>query len=135
MRFRSKYQDRKRNNASSADGATDPRAAPKSQLDPKSLEVSGVKSILHGVNESPDAFPPLKSTAKTLCFILDNCKVQPPFGLLFELETLCWSQNAVVCHQRIESLAPDVQELVQLLGSPASGNRDKEQERRNTLEK
>ena len=133
MRFRSKYQDRKRNNTNSAGGATDPSAAPKSQSDPKSLEVSGAKSILHGVNESADAFPPLKSTAKTLCFILNNRKVRPPFNLLFDLETLCWSQNAVLCHQRIESLAPNVQELAQLLGSPASGDKDKEQERRNTL--
>ena len=133
MRFRSKYQDRKRNNGNSAGGATDPRAAPKSQSDPKSLQVSGARSIFHGMDKSADAFPPLKSTAKTLCFILDKCKVQPPFSLLFDLKILCWSQTAVVCHQRIELLAPNVQELVQLLGSPASGDKDKEQERRNTL--
>ena len=133
MRFRSKYQSGKRNNANLAGGATNPRETLKSQSDSMSLEVSGAKSILHRVKKSADAFPPLKSTADILCFILDNCKVQPTFTLHFDLGTLCCPQNAVVCHQRIEMLAPNVQELVQLLGSPASCDKDKEQERRSTL--
>ena len=33
------------------------------------------KLLLHGVKESADAFPPLKSVVGGLCFILDNCEV------------------------------------------------------------
>jgi len=33
------------------------------------------KLLLHGVKESADAFPPLKSVVGGLCFILDNCDV------------------------------------------------------------
>ena len=33
------------------------------------------KLILHGIKDSADAFPPLKSIVGGLCFILDNCEV------------------------------------------------------------
>jgi hypothetical protein len=33
------------------------------------------KSILHGVEESSDAYPPLKSVARCLCIILASCEV------------------------------------------------------------
>ena len=35
------------------------------------------KSTLRGMIESPNAYPPLKSIAEYLCFILDNCEVWP----------------------------------------------------------
>jgi hypothetical protein len=44
-------------------------------LNLKSLTSSAAKFILRGVKESADAFPPLKSVAGCLCFILDNCEV------------------------------------------------------------
>ena len=37
---------------------------------------SAVKLTLRGVKEAADAFPPLKSAAAALCFILDNCEVR-----------------------------------------------------------
>ena len=36
------------------------------------------KSTLHKVKESPNAYPPLKSVARDLYFILDNCEVWLP---------------------------------------------------------
>ena len=35
------------------------------------------KLILRGVKESADAFGPLKAVAGGLCFLLENCEVQP----------------------------------------------------------
>jgi hypothetical protein len=52
-------------------GATDEK---KSHL--KSLASSGAKFILRGVNESADAFGPLKSVAGGLCYLLDNYEVR-----------------------------------------------------------
>ena len=43
----------------------------------KPLASSTAKLLLRGVKESADAFPPLKSVAGGLCFILDNCEVRP----------------------------------------------------------
>ena len=42
----------------------------------KSVASATAKLFLHGVKESADAFPPLKSVVGGLCFILDNCEVQ-----------------------------------------------------------
>ena len=38
---------------------------------------AAAKLILRGVKESADAFGPLKAVAGGLCFILENCEVQP----------------------------------------------------------
>jgi len=35
------------------------------------------KLILRRVKESPNAYPPLKSVAESLSFVLDNCEVWP----------------------------------------------------------
>jgi len=43
----------------------------------KSTVSSTAKLFLRGVRESADAFGPLKSVAGGLCFILENCEVQP----------------------------------------------------------
>ena len=37
---------------------------------------SSAKLVLRGVKESADAFPPLKSVAGFLCFVLENCEVR-----------------------------------------------------------
>jgi len=42
-----------------------------------SLASSAAKLFLQGVKESSDAFPPLKSVAGGLYFIMDNCEVGP----------------------------------------------------------
>jgi len=49
-----------------------------SDADWKSIVSSTAKSLLRGVRDSADAFPPLKSVAGGLCFILENCEVWPP---------------------------------------------------------
>ena len=36
------------------------------------------KLILRGVKESPNAYPPLKSVAEGLCFVLENWEVCSP---------------------------------------------------------
>ena len=43
----------------------------------RSTAVAAAKSLLRGVNESADAFGPLKSVAGGFCFILDNYEVRP----------------------------------------------------------
>jgi len=41
----------------------------------KSTASATAKLLLRGVGDSADAFPPLKSVAGGLCFILENCEV------------------------------------------------------------
>jgi hypothetical protein len=40
---------------------------------------TAIISILRGVGESSEAYPPLKSVARCLCVILDKCEVRSPF--------------------------------------------------------
>jgi hypothetical protein len=55
---------------------SEPSAVDENKLDRwKSTASSTAKLFLHGVRESADAFPPLKSVAGGLCFILENCEV------------------------------------------------------------
>jgi len=44
----------------------------------KSTTSASSKLLLRGVRDSADAFPPLKSVAGGLCFILENCEVWSP---------------------------------------------------------
>jgi len=44
----------------------------------KSTASASAKLLLRGVRDSADAFPPLKSVAGGLCFILENCEVWSP---------------------------------------------------------
>ena len=43
-------------------------------------------------------------------------------------------QNAVACHEKIESLTPRVRDLVWLLGGPVPEGEDREAARRNILQ-
>ena len=54
-------------------------AANENKSDWKSALSATAKLLLRGVKESADAFPPLKSVASGLCFILDNYEVRPSF--------------------------------------------------------
>ena len=45
--------------------------------DRKSTAFASAKLLLRGVRDSADAFPPLKSVAGGLCFLLDNSEVWP----------------------------------------------------------
>jgi hypothetical protein len=54
----------------------DPGAASEDTSNRKSTASVIATSILRGVEDSSDAYPPLKSIARHLCVILDNCEVQ-----------------------------------------------------------
>ena len=49
-----------------------------SDTDWKSIVSSTAKSLLRGVRDTADVFPPLKSVAGGLCFILENYEVWSP---------------------------------------------------------
>lgn len=53
-------------------------AADESKPGWKSTAPASAKLLLRGVRDSADAFPPLKSVAGGLCFILENCEVRIP---------------------------------------------------------
>ena len=61
------------------DDTADPGATSKIEPD---LASSAAKMTLRAVKETSDAFPPLKSAAPTLCFILDNYEVLSAFELV-----------------------------------------------------
>jgi len=64
---------------SNADERVQPSAAAdENKSDWKSTASASAKLLLRGARDSADAFPPLKSIAGGLCFILDNCEVRPP---------------------------------------------------------
>jgi hypothetical protein len=123
-----------RDRTGSTDDTVDPRATSKSRLNLVSLASSGARLILLGIKESTDAFPPLKSTAAALCFILDNYEVRANLRPSSVLRSLPSSQNAVECHKKIETLTPRVQELARLLGGPVPESDDNEAGRRSILE-
>jgi len=56
--------------------STEPNtAANENKWNWKSTASETAKLLLRGVRDSADTFPLLKSTARGLCFILDNCEV------------------------------------------------------------
>jgi hypothetical protein len=82
--------------------AINPGATGQNRSNLKSLASSMAKLVLRGVNESADAFPPLKSVSGCLCFILDNYEVQSftytikPKTLTVVLENDCMSRNDTI---------------------------------------
>ena len=90
------------------------------------------KLLLHRVRDSADVFPPLKSVAGGLSSILENCEVgSPPHTLSHPLQV---SQRTRGNEQAIESLAPRIEALSELLCGPVSEGDVKERERRKRLE-
>ena len=59
----------------STKGAEPNAAVNENKRDWKSTAYETAKLLLRGVRDSADAFPPLKSAAGGLCFLLDNCEV------------------------------------------------------------
>jgi len=98
----------------------------------KSLASSTAKLFLRGVRESADAFPPLKSVAGGLCYILENCEVRPSSGIHYP-QRLQVPQRTKANTQTIESLAPRVKALSASLCASVSEDDFKEQERRKEL--
>ena len=92
------------------------------------------KLILRGVRDSSDAFGPLKSVAGGLCFVLENCEVQPSSHSCYPRHSQAL-QRTKANQQAIESLAPRVKALAESLCVPASEGDFREESRRNALER
>jgi len=101
----------------SSDPTVDSSAIDESKSKLGSLASSTAKLLLRGVNESADVFPPLKSVASGLCFILDTC------------------EKTMACRHKIESLIPRVEGLAKSLGGPVPEGEIHEEERRKILER
>jgi len=110
-----------------------PSAADENKSNWKSTASATAKLLLHGVKESADAFPPLKSVAGGLCFILENYEVQPYFPTRYS-QNLQVPQQTKANEQAIESLAHRTNALSALLCTPVSGGDMKEESRRKGLE-
>ena len=94
---------------------------------------SSAKLVLRGVRDSADAFGPLKSVAGGLCFILENYEVQ--YLPSRTISKTYRPQRTKANKQAIESLAPQVEELHDLLCKPVKEGDVKERERRARLER
>ena len=92
------------------------------------------KLLLRGVRDSADAFAPLKSVAGGLCFILENCEVRPSLHKHYP-QHLQVPQRTTANKEAIESLAPRVKALAELLCKPVSESDVEERERRGKLER
>lgn len=109
------------------------KTADESKSNWKSTVSATAKLFLRGVRDSADAFGPLQSVAGGLCFILENCEVQPPFYVYYS-RGLRVFQRTKANEQAIESLAPRVKTLFASLCKSASEDDFKERERREKLE-
>jgi len=69
------------------DETVQPSAAADKKKSNSKPTASATVKLLRGVTESPSAFGPLKSVARSLCFILDNCGVRPS-SCVFNLQCL-----------------------------------------------
>ena len=113
---------------------SEPSAANEGRLDRfKTTASASAKLLLRGVNESADAFGPLKSVAGGLCFILENCEVWPS-SRARHLQHLRVSQRTKANRQAIELLAPRVEALSTSLCAPVSEGDVREGSRRIQLE-
>ena len=108
-------------------------AAGKEKSNLRSTAVAVAKALLRGVNESADVFGPLKSVTAGLCFILDNYEVRP-LSPIYRLQRLRISQRMKANTQAIESLAPRVKTLNELLRRPVPDGDVDEAARREKLE-
>jgi len=57
---------------------SNPITADETQRDRKLTASVETRLILRGVKESPNVYPPLKSVAEGLCFVLDNWEIWSP---------------------------------------------------------
>jgi len=71
----------------------EPNTAEAGKSNWKSTASATAKLLLRGVNDSADAFGPLKSVAGGLCFILENCEVRPPASECTIRETYRYSSG------------------------------------------
>jgi len=60
------------------DETAKPSAAADDKKSDRKSTVSATAELLCGVRDSVGAFGPLRSVARSLCFILGSCEVRPP---------------------------------------------------------
>jgi len=109
-----------------------PSGADKKWSNLGSLASSTAKLLLRGVRESADAFPPLKSVAGGLCYILENYEVRSSSGTCYP-RRLQVPQRTKANTKTIVSLAPRVKALSSSLCASVSEDDFKERERRKQL--
>ena len=100
----------------------------------KTTAPASAKLLLRGVRDSTDAFGPLKSIAGGLCFILENCEVWSSSDTQLNPRRSQMLQRTKANKQAIESLAPRVKALGDLLCAPVSDRDIGEESRRERLE-
>jgi hypothetical protein len=74
-------------------------AADKNKSDWKYTASASTKLLLRGVRDSADAFPPLKSVAGGLFFILENCEVCLPVPYAIHGAYRCSSERGQISKQ------------------------------------
>ena len=86
---------KKEGNRSNADnkGVESSAAANENRSDWGSTTSASAKLLLRGVRDSADAFPPLKSVAGGLCFILENYEVRSPLSSVIHIAYRCPSER------------------------------------------
>lgn len=88
--------------------------------------------MLHEVVGSPVAYPPLKSIARRLCVVVDNCQVQPS-SCAFNPWCLQPHQQTKVNIQAVESLVSCISRLSKSLCAPIPVGDVNERGRENKL--
>ena len=119
--------------ASPGESAKPGPAASDDKSDWGSTAVATAKLLLRGVKDSADAFGPLKSVAGGLCFVLENCEVRSSAPIRHQRYLQIY-QRTKANTQTIESLAPRVKVLAELLCGPAPEGDVHEEARRKGLE-
>jgi hypothetical protein len=112
--------------------ALDPGSASEDTSNQKPTVPTTPNAILRGIAESSNTYLPLKSVAKRLCSILDNCEVQSPYHI-FSPHCLQLCQRSAVNERAIESLASRVEPLSRSLCVPIHVGDINERERENDL--
>ena len=92
-------REQKGNRSNADESVESSAAADETKSDWKSAASSSAKLLLRGVRDSADAFPPLKSVAGGLYFILENCEVLPPVPYSIRSAHRCRSVRKLISKQ------------------------------------
>ena len=115
-------------------GEGEPGVASGNKLGWRLTASATAKSFLRTVKESSNAYPPLKSVAEGLYFILNNCGVRHP-SHTSNLQCSWLLQRTEVNEQAVESLAPWIKTLSESLCQPIPPGDVNEEDREEKLER
>jgi len=116
------------------DETLEPTTAADERAPNRKSTVFATVKLLRGVRDSAGAFGPLKSVARYLCFILDDCEVWPS-PRTYNSQCSQTLQQTEVNEDAIESLAPRVKTLSESLSAPISPGDVNEGDRAKKLER